>query len=222
MVIMKSCCFFKNVWNGSFACAIYTMIYFAFSSLILLIYVKDEWDYLVGRSPTPKGETIIEKGDITETQVMFNIIVLICSLGLVASSIIMLYGLKKDKREFLLPWILLMIGDVCVELFYAIYFIFSKRANFEPIVGFIFTIDLFIVCLNFIVLTDAATAAAATSVTEKPILLKTCQLHHSTTNFVLTTNTTTSHHPQQHNYHHLRQCLTISPIPEEDLTETHL
>lgn len=41
-----------------------------------------------------------------------------------------------------------MVGDVCVELVYAIYFIFSKRANFDPIVGFIFTIDLFIVCLN--------------------------------------------------------------------------
>lgn len=43
-------------------------IYFAFSSLILLIYVIDEWDYLVGRRYTPKGETIIEKGDITESK----------------------------------------------------------------------------------------------------------------------------------------------------------
>ena len=41
-----------------------------------------------------------------------------------------------------------MIGDVLAELLYAIYFLFSKRVNFDPIVGFIFTIDLFIVCLN--------------------------------------------------------------------------
>ncbi|XP_046808289.1 uncharacterized protein LOC111684841 [Lucilia cuprina] len=245
MVIMKSCCFFKNVWNGSVACAIYTMIYFAFSSLILLIYVKDEWDYLVGRRRTPKGETIIEKGDITETHVIFNIIVFICSMGLVASSIILLYGLKRHKREYLLPWILLMIGDVCVELFYAIYFIFSKRANFDPVVGFIFTIDLFIVCLNTYCLlcvisqyqeykdivanrtipqtncTTVVTSDAVgyklndtVAVTEKPILMKTCQLNHhphhqhSTTRFLTLTS---SHH-----------CSIISPIPEEDASETHL
>ncbi|XP_065361682.1 uncharacterized protein LOC135955273 [Calliphora vicina] len=237
MVIMKSCCFFKNVWNGSFACAIYTMIYFAFSSLILLIYVIDEWDYLVGRRYSPKGETIIEKGDITETHVIFNIIVLICSMGLVASSIIMMYGLKRDKREYLLPWILLMVGDVCVELFYAIYFIFSKRANFDPVVGFIFTIDLFIVCLNtyclfcvisqyqeykeivnrttspqmnFYVSTEDAgnnKFSDSVMVTEKPpILMKTCQLPHSNTRFLITSH----------------RCSIISPIPEEDVTETHL
>ena len=42
-------------------------IYFAFSSLVLLIYITDEWDYLAGRRRKPVGETIIEKGDATES-----------------------------------------------------------------------------------------------------------------------------------------------------------
>uniref|UniRef100_A0A1I8NN23 Uncharacterized protein n=1 Tax=Stomoxys calcitrans TaxID=35570 RepID=A0A1I8NN23_STOCA len=123
-------------------------IFYALSSFIGLMNVIDEWDFLVGERSNPRGETIIEKGDITKTHVVFNIITMTVSMGLVFSAVLLIFGLKKKKRELFLPWILLMIMDLLVELIYIGYFAFYRRVDFDPINGFIFTLIFFITTLN--------------------------------------------------------------------------
>ncbi|XP_030372137.1 uncharacterized protein LOC115622362 [Scaptodrosophila lebanonensis] len=55
---------------------------------------------------------------------------------------------KQNKRQFLLPWILFMLCDLLIECGHLLHLTVSKRVVFDPIVGFIFTIDFFILCLN--------------------------------------------------------------------------
>lgn len=40
-------------------------IYFGLSTLMFTFYLKEEQDFLLGRSTQPLGESILEKGDVT-------------------------------------------------------------------------------------------------------------------------------------------------------------
>ncbi|BFF98096.1 uncharacterized protein DMAD_06351 [Drosophila madeirensis] len=148
MAILESCCFWKNVRMGSFACAIYTLVYFGFSTLMFLFYVREEQEFLLGQRSEPAGESILEKGDVTVVTVIFNVLFLFCSVLMVLSSGLMILGLRRNKRQLLLPWICFMLADLLIECSHLIHLTLSRRVIFDPIVGFIFTIDFFILCLN--------------------------------------------------------------------------
>ncbi|SPP77508.1 uncharacterized protein LOC117579340 [Drosophila guanche] len=148
MAILESCCFWKNVRMGSYACAIYTLVYFGFSTLMFLFYVREEQEFLLGQRSEPAGESILEKGDVTVVTVIFNVLFLFCSLLMVLSSGLMILGLRRNKRQLLIPWICFMLADLLIECSHLIHLTLSRRVIFDPIVGFIFTIDFFILCLN--------------------------------------------------------------------------
>lgn len=148
MAILESCCFWKDVRTGSFACALYTLIYFGLSTLMFTFYVKEEQEFLLGKRTQPVGESILERGDVTVVTVIFNVLFLFCSVLMVFSSILLIAGLRHNKRQLLLPWIVLMICDLLIECAHLFNLTISRRVNFDPIVGFIFTIDFFILCLN--------------------------------------------------------------------------
>ncbi|KAH8415523.1 hypothetical protein KR222_001802 [Zaprionus bogoriensis] len=148
MAILESCCFWKNVRKGSFACALYTLVYFGLSTLMFTVYLREEQEFLLGQRAHPVGESILEKGDVTIVTVIFNVLFLFCSVLMVLSSLLLIVGLRHNKRQFLLPWIGLMLCDLLIECAHLVHLTLSRRVNFDPIVGFIFTIDFFILCLN--------------------------------------------------------------------------
>ncbi|XP_012157433.1 uncharacterized protein LOC101460426 [Ceratitis capitata] len=148
MAIMQSCCFWKTVRTGSIASATYTLLYFGFSAAVMVNTLYDEHEFLAGNRKHPVGESILVRGEITPAIVIFNILFLICSIFVVIASLVMLVGLHQNRREFLLPWLVFMLCDVLIELFHLIYLSITQMVNFDPIVGFIFTIDFFIMCLN--------------------------------------------------------------------------
>ncbi|KAH8239087.1 hypothetical protein KR032_000499 [Drosophila birchii] len=148
MAILESCCFWKDVRSGSFACAIYTLVYFGFSTLMFLFYLVEEQEFLLGRKAQPMGESLLEKGDVTVATVIFNVLFLFCSMLMVLSSILLILGLQQNRRLLLIPWILFMLGDLLIECFHLVHLTLSRRVIFDPIVGFIFTMDFFILCLN--------------------------------------------------------------------------
>ncbi|XP_017048453.1 uncharacterized protein LOC108093056 [Drosophila ficusphila] len=148
MAILESCCFWKDVRSGSFACAIYTLVYFGFSTLMFLFYVRQEQEFLLGNRTQPVGESLLEKGDVTVVTVIFNVLLLFCSVLMVLSSVLLILGLRQNKRQLLIPWICFMLGDLLIECLHLVHLSLSRRVKFDPIVGFIFTMDFFLLCLN--------------------------------------------------------------------------
>ncbi|XP_049313329.1 uncharacterized protein LOC105227490 [Bactrocera dorsalis] len=148
MAILQSCCCWKTVRTGSMASATYTLVYFGFSTVVMLITVYDEQEFLAGSREQPLGESILAKGEITPVIVLFNILFLVCSFFIVISSLLTFVGLQQNRRQLLLPWIVFMLCDVLIEILHLVYLSFTQMVNFDPVVGFIFTIDFFIMCLN--------------------------------------------------------------------------
>ncbi|XP_058457136.1 uncharacterized protein LOC131434439 [Malaya genurostris] len=148
MAILHSCCLWRTVRKGSYASVIYTFFYFGISCITLSVFVHDERKFLKGEVDKPSGESFLEKESISTVTVIFNMLLLaFASLGVV-SSLLVIVGLRVDKRAFLLPWIVVMIADLLVECAHFLYLIVIQTLEFEPVTAMLFTIDFFIMCLN--------------------------------------------------------------------------
>uniref|UniRef100_A0A1B0CVZ8 Uncharacterized protein n=1 Tax=Lutzomyia longipalpis TaxID=7200 RepID=A0A1B0CVZ8_LUTLO len=148
MAILHSCCLWKSVRKGSYASVIYTLIYFSASCIVVAVFLHDERSYLKGEVERPRGESILEKEEISPTTVIFNILLLICASCGVISSILVIVGLRTNQRELLLPWIFIMLADIIVECAHFVYLVILQTLKFEPLTATLFTIDFFIMCLN--------------------------------------------------------------------------
>lgn len=71
-----------------------------------------------------------------------------CSLLGSFASILVFIGLKKDQREFLVPYVFVMSLDILVAVLHFFYVVIFGNLKFEPLTGTLFTIDFFILCLN--------------------------------------------------------------------------
>ncbi|XP_044570354.1 uncharacterized protein LOC6506639 isoform X2 [Drosophila ananassae] len=139
----------KRMMSSLFALAQFSIqVYFGFSTLMFLFYLREEQEFLLGQRPQPMGESLLEKGDVTIVTVIFNVLFLFCSMLMVLASVLLIVGLQQNKRQFLIPWICFMLGDLLIECFHLLHLTLSRRVIFDPIVGFIFTMDFFILCLN--------------------------------------------------------------------------
>lgn len=73
---------------------------------------------------------------------------LLCSILGSISSVLVFIGLRKDQREFLVPWILVMTFDIIVDVLYFLFVVIFENLKFEPLTGMIFTFQFFVTFLN--------------------------------------------------------------------------
>ncbi|XP_047357577.1 uncharacterized protein LOC124952167 isoform X6 [Vespa velutina] len=97
MAIMQSCCCWQSVRRGSYACAIYTGIYFIILAITTATVLQAESEYLSGNRSLPESSSFLEVDTISPATVRFNITFLICSCSGVICTILLVYGLLKPN-----------------------------------------------------------------------------------------------------------------------------
>ncbi|XP_069364819.1 uncharacterized protein [Maniola hyperantus] len=161
MPIIQSCCCWRSLRKGCYAAAFYTMAYFAVTIVTMGHFIDVEQRYLSGDMTEPESESFLEPEKITpNTQmdeddpwdyiftVTLNITLLACStLGLIAC-VLLVFGVYKDIKFMLLPWIFSMVLETLVEVVNLGYLLYLQSLNFNPITSFLFTLDFFILILN--------------------------------------------------------------------------
>jgi hypothetical protein len=78
----------------------------------------------------------------------FSMIFLGCSILGVISSLLLIIGLRKDQREFLAPFIIIMSLDLFIEFLHFVILMIFGESKFDPLTGTLFTVDFFVSCLN--------------------------------------------------------------------------
>ncbi|XP_015602039.1 uncharacterized protein LOC107271007 isoform X2 [Cephus cinctus] len=148
MAIMQSCCCWRSVRRGSFACAVYTGLYFFLTAIMTGAVLQEERQYLTGNRTEPQSSSFLEPQTISPTTVRFNVTLLTCSCCGVCCSFLLLYGLFKDQRIYLIPWILTVITFSFIDIAHSMYLFFFVTLRFNPITAMLFTLDFFLLCLN--------------------------------------------------------------------------
>lgn len=144
---MQSCCCWRSVRRGSFACAIYVGIYFIVLALTTGKVLQGESQYLRGNRSLPESSSFLESDTISPTTVWFNVMLFICSCCGVICNILLLYGLYKDQRVFLVPWIIVVVTTCFVDVAHSLY-LFIVASTFDPTKVMLYTLNFFLFCLN--------------------------------------------------------------------------
>ncbi|XP_011053716.1 PREDICTED: uncharacterized protein LOC105145673 [Acromyrmex echinatior] len=147
MAIMQSCCCWQSVRRGSYACAIYTTIYFALlaSTTGMILWVESQ--YLKGTVSLPESSSFLESGTMSPTTVQFYGMLLICSCCGVLCSLLLLYGLYKDHKMLLIPWIVTVMTCCIIDIAHSLY-MFFVTPDFNPTKLMLYTLNFFLLCLN--------------------------------------------------------------------------
>ncbi|XP_026738486.1 uncharacterized protein LOC113501432 isoform X2 [Trichoplusia ni] len=153
MPIIQSCCCWRSLRRGCYASAVYTMlcirqVYFSVTIVTMGHFIEMEQRYLNGDMTEPESESFLEPEKITPITVSLNITLLACStMGLVAC-VLLIFGVYKDVKFMLLPWVVAMALETIVEIVNLFYLFYLQTLNFNPITSFLFTLDFFIIVLN--------------------------------------------------------------------------
>ncbi|XP_011636532.1 uncharacterized protein LOC105426824 [Pogonomyrmex barbatus] len=137
MAIMQSCCCWQSVRRGSYACAIYTIIYFALLASTTGTTLRGESQYLKGDVSLPESISFLESGTISPTTVQFNGMLLICSCCGVLCSLLLLYGLYKDRKMLLIPWIVAVITCGIIDVAHSLYLFIVTYPLKVPVVRYV-------------------------------------------------------------------------------------
>ncbi|XP_031618077.1 uncharacterized protein LOC116337554 isoform X2 [Contarinia nasturtii] len=111
-------------------------------------YLYKEWDFIAGNVDTPKGESFLERKQISYSSVIFSILLFFCSACGVIACILVFYGLTMDKRAFLVPWIMAMVIHILLDIAHFIYLLVIDSLEFEPITAVMYVINFFLLSLN--------------------------------------------------------------------------
>ncbi|XP_073974745.1 uncharacterized protein isoform X2 [Rhodnius prolixus] len=148
MAILQSCCCWRSLRKGSYASATYTLFYYGFTATVMARFIVEEQQYWSGNSTVPKSNSFLEPGQISHTTMIFNVIVLGCSVIGILTSFTLICGLYTDTRVLLLPWMLSVVTTIVVDLTHSVYLFVLETLEFEPLTAILFTTDFFLLSLN--------------------------------------------------------------------------
>ncbi|XP_076035536.1 uncharacterized protein LOC143021735 [Oratosquilla oratoria] len=146
MAILTSCCCWSSVRRGSFACAIYTIVYYSF----MLFYL---YESLYNADEMTEGDVesiLVSQEEPTHHPAVASIAILTlgCSFAGTVTSLLLLVGLYKDVRWLLLPWIVNFLVTICLDLAFYCYSLRLISSDLNPGKAMWATIALFIIILN--------------------------------------------------------------------------
>ncbi|KAH1008735.1 hypothetical protein HUJ05_009267 [Dendroctonus ponderosae] len=138
MTILHSCCCWKSVRPGSIACGVYTGIYYTVNAVQSAYLLHEEIRFISNRS-----KSSLVDHDLTSGTLIFAL----SSTGVV-STVFLFYGIFRDLKCLLLPWICNMTVFTIVDVFYIIHGLLIHALQWNPSVAILITIDFFLNALN--------------------------------------------------------------------------
>lgn len=126
MVLLRSCCCWRSVRKGSFACGIYTLIFYAILVAAGICHVNS-----VLHSPV---------------RFTLSLFLLTFSALCVVSSVILLLGLFFDNRLLLIPWLIIVSMTTLLDVVLSLYLVTDLPVN--PFVITMYVIDYILCAVN--------------------------------------------------------------------------
>ncbi|XP_050689707.1 uncharacterized protein LOC126982031 [Eriocheir sinensis] len=146
MAILNSCCCWKSVRRGSYAVAVYSVVY----NMVLFSYLWPETHLTSPPADYPANSVIVpeEKKRQEHHTVLAHLsrAMFVLSLAGLLACLLLFIGLCKDRPWLLLPWIVVAVLVILVDVIFVNYILWQNKVN--PVVAITFTVDFFFLVLN--------------------------------------------------------------------------
>ncbi|EFA00755.2 uncharacterized protein LOC103312561 isoform X2 [Tribolium castaneum] len=155
MAILHSWCCWRSVRKGSFACGFYTAFYYTITAAHSSIVLHEELEFFKQCPPKSsnncsdiKQATILDPDTTSESSIIFTLLSLSTSSSGILTSCLLLYGLYKDCKFLLIPWIINIILFTLQDVVYISHQFYEHALGFNPSIAILITLDFFITSLN--------------------------------------------------------------------------
>ncbi|XP_044269745.1 uncharacterized protein LOC123014608 isoform X2 [Tribolium madens] len=151
MAILHSWCCWRSVRKGSFACGFYTAFYYTINAAHSSILLHEELEFFKHCPPNCTEitqSTILDPDTTSESSIIFTLLSLSTSSSGILTSCLLLYGLYKDCKFLLIPWIINIILFTLQDLVYICHQFYEHALGFNPSIAILITLDFFITSLN--------------------------------------------------------------------------
>ncbi|XP_064116417.1 uncharacterized protein LOC135222196 [Macrobrachium nipponense] len=148
MAILNSCCCCRSVRRGSYACAIYSLVYYLILAVTLWQYPQTQNN----EKEEEEHESVLM--DREQYHHHFSVIdylkkvMLTLSVAGPLTCVLLFIGLCYDIKNLLLPWLVDAVLIILLDLVFVAYIVYQERRNMNPVVALMFTIDFFFLALN--------------------------------------------------------------------------
>ncbi|XP_074032626.1 uncharacterized protein [Leptinotarsa decemlineata] len=146
MTILHSCCCWRSVRKGSYACGIYTAFYYTMNAAHSSFLLHEELTFF--RNSSEAEDSLIDHDTTSETSMAFTIVLLTLSSMGIFTTFLLLFGLYKDCKILLIPWIFNIIIFILADMSYVIYSLIVHALQWNPTAAIIITIDFFLNSLH--------------------------------------------------------------------------
>ncbi|XP_037783587.1 uncharacterized protein LOC119579760 [Penaeus monodon] len=147
MAILNSCCCCRSVRRGSYACALYSMVYYA-------VLAGSLWMFLRHKTGQQKGgheSVIVSEEQYQEHSPVIDqlgMVMFTLSLAGPVTCILLIIGLCKDIKVLLLPWLVDAVLIILLDLVFVAYIVYQEHMKVNPVVALTYTFDFFLMVLN--------------------------------------------------------------------------
>ncbi|KAK5642852.1 hypothetical protein RI129_009019 [Pyrocoelia pectoralis] len=148
MAILHSCCCWRSVRRGSFACAIYTLLYFSMAAGMMSKFLHEDIVYLESNFTHEPQHSILDPDTTSPISMVFTVLILTISSCGIFTSLVLLYGLYMDNRTLLIPWVATVTVFIIVDIAHCIYIFIDHTMKINPLSAIVFTFDFFVGSLN--------------------------------------------------------------------------
>ncbi|KAL7646696.1 UNVERIFIED_CONTAM: hypothetical protein RMT77_001949 [Armadillidium vulgare] len=144
MSILNSCCCWKSIRRACYACAIYSLVYFA--GMFAIIWKKLEKP----EDSDGEHESVLVQEPPSPESWMNHLLKIFLGLSIVGcgTSIFLIIGVWKDKKLLLIPWIIVMTLIILFDIAYVVILAYEESMSLKPEVAMVLTADFFALILN--------------------------------------------------------------------------
>nr|XP_053644696.1 uncharacterized protein LOC128697179 [Cherax quadricarinatus] len=146
MAILNSCCCWRSVRRGSYACAVYSMVYYLVLATSLWKFPQNQWT----PDTTPDSVILADNHNHHHLPVIGQMgVAMLCLaiLGLM-TCVLLFIGLCKDVKVLLLPWLVDAVLVILLDVVFVAYIVYQEHLNLNPVVAITFTVDFFFLVLH--------------------------------------------------------------------------
>ncbi|XP_071531829.1 uncharacterized protein [Panulirus ornatus] len=142
MAILNSCCCWRSVRRGSYACAMYSLVYYLVLVVLLWEYPQQQSDSVFFTDPDHRRHH--------HHPVLHHLTVVMLALAMagLVTCVLLFIGLCKDVKVLLLPWLVDAALVILVDLIFVGWIVYQEHLNMDPAVAITFTIDFFLLVLH--------------------------------------------------------------------------
>ncbi|XP_044757968.1 uncharacterized protein LOC123316082 isoform X2 [Coccinella septempunctata] len=123
-------------------------IYYTVNTVHSSFVLNTELNIIFYNSSAQPPDSFLNPDTTSTTSIVFTFLILVITACGIVTSFLLLYGLYKDCKMLLLPWVVNLVVFMILDILYIFYNLIEHALKWNPFISILIMLDFFITCLH--------------------------------------------------------------------------